>query len=146
MMRPERIDESTGEILPAVGTAGDGFKVPMETRSAGNLIDQLEDGRFSAEVYHEAKQLGQFLGDRARMTERDAKGKLVIEIEMVAEAGGETFKMQPKFTVKKPVVARQRSTAWQDDAGNFTRFPPNQMQMFDVRNVADEQRGPVRSI
>lgn len=140
-VRPTRFDAETGEVLPE--RAADGFPVPAAARSAGSFLDLIEDGRFSAEAYSEIKELGEYLMHRATVTEKPSKGKVTLTVEM--EADGDSFKMVPKITVKKPEAQRQRSTAWQDDRGNFTRFPPNQRQMYGLRDVEDAPR-PVRTV
>jgi hypothetical protein len=141
--RPEPFDHSTGEVLPHTERAADGFMVPAASASAGSFLDMVEDGRFSAEAYAEIKDLGEYLMHRATVTEKPAKGKVTITMTM--EADGDSFKLVPSIAVKKPEAPRPRSTAWQDDRGNFTRFPPNQRQMFGLRDVEDAPR-PVRTV
>jgi hypothetical protein len=143
-VRPEPFDPGTGEVLPHTERAADGFMVPAASASAGSFLDLIEDGRFSAEAYAEIKDLGEYLMHRATVTEKPAKGKVTLTVEM--EADGDSFKMVPKIAVKKPEAPRQRSTAWQDDRGNFTRFPPNQRQFFGVRNVEEDAPRPVRTV
>ena len=140
--RPEPFDPSTGEVLRE--RAADNLPIPNVAGSAGSFLDLIEDGRFSLDAYSQIKQLGEFLKQRADMTEKPAKGKVVVEIVM--EAHGDSFKMQPKITVKKPEVPRPRSTLWQDDRGAFCRFPPNQRQMFGIRDIDDGERRAPRSI
>lgn len=50
------------------------------------------------------------------------------------EKEGEHFSMRGKVAVKAPELPRPKSVVWSDpNTGNFTRFPPNQTQMFGMR-------------
>ena len=143
--RPEPFDPSTGEIIQPRELAADNRPVPNASHSAGTFLDLIEDGKFSRDAHYEISQLGKFLMERSAMTEKPAKGKVIIEVAM--EADGDSFKMQPKVTVKKPEVPRPRSTVWQDDRGSFCRFPPNQRQFFGVPDRDDDEpRRSVRSV
>ena len=142
--RPEPFDPGTGEIIPPADRAADGRRLPAIADTAGNFLDLIEDGRFSADAYAAIKDLGGFLMHRSRVTEAKAKGDVTIKITM--EADGDSFKMVPKVTIKKPEVPRPRSTMWQDDRGAFCRFPPNQRQFFGVSDSEDDERRAPRSI
>jgi hypothetical protein len=130
---------SEQEILPAQAneqTALDGRPIPGAALSAGSLIDMLEDGQFSADLYHQITELGIAISEVADATSNKAKGSLNIKIELVKEDNA--FRIAAKFDVKKPEMPRPRSIMWTDEHNRFTRFPPNQTQMFGMR--------PVRSV
>jgi hypothetical protein len=56
-----------------------------------------------------------------------AKGEATIKLKLELE--GDAFRIQGDVKVKAPDLPRRRSILWQD-GGSFTRFPPNQTQMF----------------
>lgn len=138
----ESHDPITGEIVEEGGTlaaevrdwkrsterAADGAIIPGPTASTGNFLDLIEDGAFSAEVYDKLRDLGAKITDICNATGNKVKGKLKIEIELAKD--GEHFTLTPKYTIVEPELPRPKSVMWTDQAGDFTRFPPSQTQMF----------------
>lgn len=111
----------------------DGEVVKASARSAGGLIDLLEDGSFSAELYEAMVELGQKIEEVAHASGGKAKGSMTLKIELVKEDGA--FKISSDFTSKPPKMPRARSIMWTDEDGNFTRFPPGQRQMFGLKQA-----------
>lgn len=129
-------DPLTGEIHETKAMrAADGHIVPGPCRTAGLFIDMLEDGDFSAEVHEKLRDLAADMDTIANATQAKAKGKLILTIDL--EKDGEAFRISGNIKVKAPELPRRRSIAWRDEHGDFTRFPPNQTQMFGrpVRSV-----------
>lgn len=116
-----------GEVV--VGrAAADGSLIPSPSRSAGTFIDLLEDGNLSADMHHELQELAAQMRAVANSTGGKAKGSATLKLTLELE--GDAFKIQGDIKVKAPDLPRKRSIMWQDDSGSFTRFPPNQTQMF----------------
>jgi hypothetical protein len=130
----ESVDTLTGEITtddPALRRAADGLVVPATARSAGSMLDLLEDGAFSAEAYEQVRNLLATMTDISAATGGKSKGKITLTIDVTKD--GEAFTMQGKVVVKTPELPRPKSIMWTDDRGDVCRFPPNQVQMFGNR-------------
>jgi hypothetical protein len=128
-------DAQTGEILEttAVARAANGDVIPGPTRTAGNLIDMLEDGGLSADFYEQLKKLGRDMEMHSNQTQAKCKGKVTLTLDL--ERDGEAFQIRGNVKVKAPELPRRRSIAWQTESGDFSRFPPNQTQMFGAGNL-----------
>lgn len=124
------------EPQTAVIAAADGQIIPAPARSAGNFIDLLEDGDFSADVHAQLQELAQQMRAVANSAGGKAKGGVTIKLELELE--GDAFKIRGDVKVKAPDLPRRRSILWTDDQDNFCRFPPQQTQMFGAR--------PIRSV
>ena len=129
----ETADPVTGEVIDdtaptPIAKAADGALLTPPSRSAGSFIDLLEDGDFSAEAYEQLKDLAAQIRTISEATNAKAKGKAVLTIDLEYE--GEAFKIRGDIKIKAPDLPRRKSIAWLDSSGDFTRFPPNQMQMF----------------
>jgi hypothetical protein len=137
-------DKTTGEVLEAtakrveepsqsreVGRAADGNLVPPPANSVGLLLDQLEDGQLSYELTEELRELAAKIREVAAANGGKAKGELTLKLNLSLD--GEAFHIGSSFKAKAPELPRRRSIMWQDESGNFSRFPPRQTQMFGVR-------------
>lgn len=122
----EKIIEGTAREEP-IGQAATGEILPAPTASAGAFVDFLEDGEFSRELYEQMRELGR---DMRAVAERvgKSKGKLKVTFDLECQDG--QFKIGAKYDVTRPELPRPRSVAWLDAHDNFSRFPPNQHQMF----------------
>jgi hypothetical protein len=123
-------------------TAADGGRIPPATNSAGNLIDLLEDGVLGYELYEAMKALGVHIEHVAEASGGKAKGSITLKIELLKEDG--VFKVSSDFSTKEPKMPRQKSILWTTEKGDFTRFPPNQRQMFGLTTVRGS--GPINNI
>lgn len=121
-------EENPPRTAPA--RAPGGGVIPAPAATAGQFIDLLEDGQLTYEMQQELQQLAQQVRGVARATNGKAKGKLVLTVTLATEGDGEAFHIQGAFKATAPELPRRRSIMWQDDSGAFTRFPPNQAQMF----------------
>ena len=128
-------DPVTGEIVEDTPTsltrAANGEVLAPPSRSAGTVLDLLEDGDFSAEAYEQIKELAAKIRDISESTGNKAKGKAILTLDLEYE--GEAFKIRGDVKVKAPELPRRRSITWLNDQGDFTRFPPNQAQLFGGR-------------
>jgi hypothetical protein len=111
----------------ALARAADGGVIPSPTNTAGQFLDILEDGDFSADVHAQLVELAEQMRAVANTTNGKAKGSATISLKLELE--GDAFRIQGDVKVKAPDLPRRRSILWHD-AGSFTRFPPNQTQMF----------------
>lgn len=150
---PETIfhDADTGEITdeePRPLTheqAVDGLPVPSVARNAGEFMNQIEDGQFSADMHQELMELAAMMNDQSSMFPgKKIKGKLTVVVDMEKE--DQMFKVGAKFTVKKPEMPRPKSVFWTDQRNQFSRFPPNQHQMFGVRPAVRTGGGKVGGV
>ena len=130
----DNYDPVTGEVLsPPEHRALDGAFIPGAALTAGSFIDLLEDGEFSQDLHEKLHSLGLRLDEISDATGQKAKGKITITIDLTREDNA--FRVASKMKVDTPEMPRQRTILWQDQDGNFTRFPPNQVQMFGLRSV-----------
>ena len=110
---------ATGEIAQTIA------------HSAGNFIDMLEDGDFSADVLAELQNVARAMSQITNNTGAKSKGQVVLTIDLAKE--GDALTIQTKVKAKMPELPRPKSIMWQDDAGAFSRFPPQQTGMFNPR-------------
>jgi hypothetical protein len=113
--------------------SADGGVIPAPSRSAGNFLDLLEDGQLSADMHQQLQDLAAQMRAVANSTGGKAKGEATLKLKLELE--GDAFKIQGDVKIKAPDLPRRRSIMWQDDSGSFTRFPPNQTQMFGTAQV-----------
>lgn len=122
------------EILPpGFDRAADQQIIQTTAHTAGSFVDMLEDGRLSHDLHGALAQVQDALTIEADRTGKKAKGQIVLTIDLDKE--GEMYGARAKFKIKVPEAPRPKSVMWDDGAGNFTRFPPNQTQMFGTRQV-----------
>lgn len=138
--QPEHVAQpkaSPQEVIPPQaaggGYAADGALIPGVAATSGQFLDLIDDGQFSKEAYAKIRDCARTMINLSRMTNAKQKGKVTITIDLEAE--DETFKMTPNIVVKMPEPPKRRSVMWADEHGQFTRFPPNQMQMFGLRST-----------
>lgn len=139
-------DAATGEVVdeaeavqPArrvaqVERAADGAVMTPIAVSGGNALDLLEDGMLSADFYDQLQELGWKMAHINDATGQKAKGRITLVLDLEKE--GEAFGITGKTTVKAPEMPRPKSVMWQTESGEFSRFPPNQSQLFGTRSTA----------
>ena len=153
-MDSEDFDPSTGEVrakqeitedLPSNGGyAADGHPIPSAALTLGQFIDMIEDGQFSHDTHREIADMVAAMTDLNKMTGNKQKGTITIKI--VAEAEDGMFKLLGKAEVKSPELPRAKSHMWVDEHNNFTRFPPNQMQMFGLKHAGSGTSRAIRTV
>lgn len=140
-MQNENVDPSTGEVVrdgELLGpefdnTAADGGIVPFGAVTAGDLINSMEDGQFSADIVHQMSQLAALMSDMAAATGAKQKGALTIKIDLVTEGG--PFTAKANFKITPPKETRRPTLLFLDEKNRFTRTQPKQRQMFGIRQV-----------
>ena len=136
-MQDEVYDTTTGEVLTdntrTESRAADGGIIPAAAYTAGDAINQLEDGAFQADMHRALADLIGQLNEVADATQAKATGTLTMKLKITKEDNA--LKIAADFDTKAPKMPRPRSIMWTDDQNNLTRFPPNQMQMFGLRQV-----------
>jgi hypothetical protein len=131
-----RYETATGtEIIPpGHDRAADGQIMRTEAHTAGNFLDMLEDGNFSHEVHRQLKDVAARMASITNATGNKTKGKVTLVIDLEKE--GEHLSIRGKVTAKAPELPRPKTIVWDDEnTGRFTRFPPQQTQMFGMRPV-----------
>lgn len=131
--RPQSPQEVFPPQLGNGGYAQDGNLIPGIAVTSGQFLDLIDDGQFSQDAYAKIRDCAKTMINLSRMTNAKQKGKVTITIDLEAE--DETFKMTPNIVVKKPEPPKRRSVMWADESGQFTRFPPNQTQLFGLRQA-----------
>lgn len=135
--RPQNPQEVFPPQLGNGGYAQDGNMIPGIAVTSGQFLDLIDDGQFSQDAYAKIRDCAKTMINLSRMTNAKQKGKVTITIDLEAE--DETFKMTPSIVVKKPEPPKRRSVMWTDANGQFTRFPPNQTQLFGLRQTNPAQ-------
>jgi hypothetical protein len=105
--------------------------------NAGDFINMIEDGQFSAELNRDLAELAATMHDHASATNKKAKGKVTIVIDLETEviSSGTMFKAVASHKVKAPEMKRRATVLFTDEFNRFTRTPPRQGQIFGVREV-----------
>lgn len=116
-----------------VERAANGQILAPPSRSAGTFLDLLEDGDLSEEVYAALQEIGRQCRAVSNSTNDKSKGSVTIKLDLEFE--GEAFKIKGDIKTKLPDLPRRKSIMWMDSSDDFTRFPPNQAQMFGARPV-----------
>lgn len=131
-MQEEIHDPDTGEILQSVQVR-DEMAIPVVAFTGGDIINQLEDGQFSQDLHNAARDLVLYLEEVAHQTGGKAKG--TINLKLVFSKEDNALRIASDLDVKKPKMPRVKSIAWTDQNGNLSRFPPQQLQMLNIKSV-----------
>lgn len=138
----EDFDPETGEVLstaapgrPVVEMAADGRLLMPVAQLFSHFIANLEDGQFDEDVTDALKDLAEVMNSQgARFGDRvKIKGKVAITLDFSLENG--VFYIRSNFKTTKPAENRRNSLMWTTPDGKFTPNPPNQGQLFGVRDV-----------
>lgn len=129
---PEEVRQVTGTVMQEPvrngGYAADGGIIPAAAETFGQMLDLLEAGAFSHQVAAQAGALGREMRQMSEHKGEKVKGKITITLDMEAE--GSTFQIRPEVKITAPKEKRLRSTLFIDSRDRFTRFAPDQVQMF----------------
>lgn len=110
---------------PAIG----GGVIPGPASTAGAVIDMLEDGQLSYDLHAELREVAAQMRAVHNATNAKVKGEATLTLKLEMDSDG-ALRVEGKIKTKLPDLPRKRSIMWQNDEGDFTRFPPNQTQMF----------------
>lgn len=133
------VREVRSEVLQSNLIAANGDRLPQIAATAGNFIDMLEDGQFSADVNHQLQEMAAAMEDIAQFNGGKSKGKLVITIDLTKEDS--VFKIASAFKATKPEMPRPKSVLWTTDRNEFSRFPPGQNQLFGLQPAKKAGQG-----
>ncbi len=125
--------DTTDQPDKQVERAANGQILAPPSRSAGTFLDLLEDGDLSEEIYAALQEIGRQCRAVSNSTNDKSKGTVTIKLDLEYE--GEAFKIKGDIKTKMPDLPRRKSIMWMDHSDDFTRFPPNQAQMFGARPV-----------
>lgn len=134
-------DNDTGSQIERV--AADGGRMPAAANNAGDWLNMIEDGQFSADLQAGLAELALTLGDQAVVTGKRAKGKVTITVDLTNENG--YFNAVAKFAIKTPELPRKPTLLWTDEHNRFMRNQPRQGGFFGVREVTLD-KGDVRTV
>lgn len=134
-------DDEKGKQLET--RAADGGMMPHAAMNAGDALNMIEDGQFSADLHEQLVDLAATMSDQAAMTGKKVKGKVTITLDFENEGG--VFRAVGKFAVKKPELPRRPTLLWTNERNAFQRSQPRQGGFFGVREV-EVPKGDVRVI
>lgn len=127
------------KVLQSPMIAANGDRLPQVAATAGNFIDMLEDGQFSADIHNQLREITTAMDDIAQFNGGKSKGKLTITIDITKEDS--VFKLAASYKAAKPELPRPKSVLWTDERNNFTRFPPGQNQLFGLQPARKASQG-----
>jgi hypothetical protein len=115
--------------------AADGGRLPAAACNAGDFLNMIEDGQFSADVQQGLIDLAAAMSDHALATggKSKVKGRVTITVDLLNEGG--VFRAVGKFAVKAPEMPRRPTLLWTDEKNRFSRSQPRQGGFFGVRDV-----------
>ncbi len=128
----EKADPVTGEIMEPE-RAADGGLVPYAATSAGEVLNMIEDGQFSAEIVGGLQELVANMSDMAAATGNKQKGRLSITLDFLTEGG--PFTVKSAFKITPPKEVRRPTLLFTDEHNRLSRTQPRQAQFFGVRQV-----------
>lgn len=118
-------DEETGEVEQ---------KVIKPAKSFATFLTTLEDGNFNDVLSDELRDLSEAIYLQSANYGGKPKGKITITIDLQENDG--IFDIRSNYSVKKPIIPRQRSIAWTDENHNLVPSNPKQKDMFkDVNSL-----------
>jgi hypothetical protein len=122
--------------------AADGGRIVGAANNAGDFINMLEDGQFSADLNRDLADLAATMSDMALATGKKQRGKVTITIDFTHEsvANGAMFLATAKHVVKAPEEKRRASVLFTDENNRFTRTQPRHGQFFGIRTVEASAR------
>lgn len=124
--------------------AADNLPLPHAATTAGEFLNMIEDGQFSADLNAAMQDLAAQMSDMVQATGQQQKGKVTVEVEFSTEGG--PIVLKAKFKVKAPEEKRRKTLVWTDEHNRFTRSQPRQGQFFGVREVVNVTPQTVRNV
>lgn len=142
-MTDERIDQTTGEVLPAdapmPGTlrrmTEDG-PAPKNGRDAAGIIAMLEGGDFNHDMGEDIRDLVQAMEAHAHNNKNSAKGKVTITLDLTLANG--IFVIVGNHTVKKPVAKRLGTPLFAREDGALGVNPTGQYRSLGHQSTMRE--------
>lgn len=134
------VDYETGEVREAppikpatTEKAANGELVVTIAHSGGQVLDLFEDGELGEEFRQQMSDVARRMSHITNATGSKCSGEVTLKIKLTKD--GDHFTVLGDVKSKPPTLPRPKSVVWQDEAGDFTRFPPNQTQMFGTRRT-----------
>lgn len=135
----EQIDPSTGEIIDETQAADGGRRYPAAS-TLNDLIAMLRDGQFNADTGEVLREFAEKLEAVGRNTDRKAKGKIVLTIEVDYDPDRDFSVLVPTLVCKLPAEKHGATVAWFTTDGRLTPNKPNQGQLFGTMRDVNAAR------
>lgn len=132
-------DPNTGEVYETV--AADGGRRYPAANTLSDLVLMMRDGQFNADTEAMLQEFAQKLEAAGIDTNRKAKGKIVLSIDVEFDPSREFSVLSPTLTFKLPVEKHGATVAWFTSDGRLTPNKPNQGNLFGtIREVETAAR------
>jgi hypothetical protein len=102
-------------------------EIEGNVRSAGTLLQSLEDGQLLEDLSTEILDLNSKLANHAEAVGK-AKGEVRLTLKFTADQGG-TVTVDADITVKDPRSLRARSVLWMTKGGHLSSENPKQTKL-----------------
>jgi len=135
---PPNHDPLTGEILPPPERAADGRALAPIASTLSQFIAVLGEGEFDRAMAGVLTNMVEALRDAATAGDGTAKGSISIKLAIKREANA--FFIDPTYTVTTPKDKFGRAMMFATEDNRFTPNPPNQGQLFGVRDATSGTR------
>lgn len=128
----EDVSQSQPDIITT--RAADGNRLVQAAGTFSQLIAFLEGGQLDLDAASELRKLVSEMRDVAITNGGKTKGQLSLVLDFALE--GAAFFVTAKTKLKLPDEKRPRSITWATEDGRLSPNPPNQGQLFGVRDVS----------
>lgn len=98
------------------------------TRGFAVILQQIDDGALHAELSETIRDVCKELQDHCEKTSRDAKGRVVLTMDLAALGNG-TVVINAEVTSKTPKMARPPSVFWLTKQHNLSADNPRQQKL-----------------
>lgn len=137
----EQVDPGTGEITEADDEiAADGGRRYPAASTLNDLIAMLRDGQFNADTSEVLREFSEKLEAIGQNTDRKAKGKIVLTIEVDYDPDRDFSVLVPTLVCKLPTEKHGATVAWFTSDGRMTPNKPNQGHLFGTMRDVNAQR------
>lgn len=123
--------------------AADGGQRYPAASTLTDLIAMLRDGQFNADTSEVLREFAEKLEAIGKNTDRKAKGKITLTIEVDYDPDRDFSVLIPTLTAKLPTEKHGSTVAWFTSDGRLTPNKPNQGNLFGTMrdvNAAREVR------